>query len=467
MSLTPENQLKLIIESMSDGVYMTDGKGICIASNTAFKKITGIKEDVVGKHVTYLLNHNIISTAVTPETISTKNRIVKIIRYPSGCEALVTGNPVLDEKGNLLAVVCIVRDLTELNALKNELKSANKLAKHYIETLKNLNGPLRNVILDKFVVRDPKMERVLNLVRQVAVSDATVIIYGESGVGKGMIAELIHEQSPRAQTGKLVKLDCGAIPPNLLESELFGYERGSFTGAHPEGRIGIFELANKGTLFLDEVAEIPLSLQPKLLNVIQDRVISRIGGRRPIPIDIRIICATNRDLESMVSEGSFRSDLFFRLNVVPITVPPLRMRKEDILIITVSCLERFSQKYNRVVSISPEVIDCFLEYEWPGNVRELENIMERLVLLSENGLIKVQDLPEKITSHTSKRNGKSPPDYKDDLELKKAVAATEIKVIQRALFNNRTLSSAAKELGVDISTLLRKCRRYGIKRQIT
>ncbi len=465
MSINLESQLKAVIESISDGIYMTDSNGICIACNEAFKQITGINADIIGKHVRYLLEHNMISEAVSIEAISSRRRITKIIKYPSGCEALVTGNPVFNQNGELIAVVATVRDLTELNALKQELQQSKRLAAQYLQTLKNLNTP-SNVTLEKFIVRDAKMQRVFDLVQRVADSDATVMIYGESGVGKGLIAELLHEQSTRSKKGQFVKVDCGAIPSALLESELFGYERGAFTGARQEGKTGLFELANNGTLLLDEIGELPLSLQVKLLTVLQDRQFLRVGGIKSIPINVRVLCATHRNLEKMVAQGTFRSDLFYRLNVIPINIPPLRERKEDILVLAVSFLEKFCAKYHRSTTILPEVLDCFLEYTWPGNVRELENTLERLVVLNQDGTIKLEELPERIKIYfqpmISNYNNSTGQEL---IPLKTAVAAAEREFIKLALQKSKKLALAAEALDIDISTLLRKCRRYGINRK--
>ncbi|HWJ02620.1 MAG TPA: sigma 54-interacting transcriptional regulator [Verrucomicrobiae bacterium] len=466
MTINVESQLKAVIESIGDGIYVTDTHGVCITCNEAFKRITGIDSDIVGKPVTYLLQHQFISEAVTLETLSTRRRITKVIKYPSGCEALVTGNPVFDEAKSLIGVVATVRDLTELNALRDELKQSKRLAAQYLKTIKNLNAPGR-ASLDRFIVRDPKMQRVLEVVSRVAESDATVMIYGESGVGKGLIAELIHEQSSRSRKGKFIKVDCGAIPSALLESELFGYERGAFTGARHEGKTGLFELAHGGTLFLDEIGELPLTLQVKLLTVLQDRRILRVGGTNPISIDVRILCATHRNLEKMVTEGSFRSDLFYRLNVIPVMVLPLRERKEDILVLTLSFLEKFCSKYNRSTSIAPEVLDCFLEYPWPGNVRELENTLERLVVLNQDGSIKIEEVPERIKIHFQPLvNKQAPPINKEVITLKHAVATAETEAIRLALQQSKTLAQAAESLGIDVSTLLRKSRKHGINRQM-
>ena len=459
-----EIQLRAVINSITDGIYLTDSTGTCIAYNYAFKRITGIDIDVIGKNISYLIKNNLISEAVTLETINTQRHVSKIIKYPSGCEALVTGNPIFNENGELVAVVSTVRDITQLNTLKDELKKSKRLTEQYRAALKNIKSQ-SNAFFEKFVARDSKMQQIMILVRHVADSDATVMISGESGVGKGMISELIHNQSDRAQKGQFVKVDCGAIPPTLIESELFGYEKGAFTGALQTGKLGLFEIANHGTIFLDEIGELPLSLQVKLLSVIQDRCVSRVGGTKPIKIDVRILCATHRNLEEMVEEGTFRSDLYYRLNVIPVTIPPLRERKEDILVLTLSFLGRFTKKYGRSVTIAPEVLDRFLVYGWPGNVRELENIMERLVVLNQDGTIKNEDLPEKINLYLHTQQDKVRfIERQEVIPLKVATAATERKLILLALDKNKTLLSAARQLDVDISTLLRKCRKYGIRR---
>ncbi len=457
-----ETKLKAVIESITDGVYMSDANGTCIACNYAFKRLTGINIDLVGKHVSYLLDHNLISEAVTVETIATRRHVSKVIKYPSGCEALVTGNPVFDTNGRLISVVAIVKDLTELNALKDELKKSKGLAQQYMKTLKSFNAPL-NISSDGFIIRDAKMQRVLDLIQRVSDSDVTVMIYGESGVGKGMIADLIHTQSHRSSQ-PFIKVDCGAIPAALLESELFGYERGAFTGARQEGKLGLFELANHGTLFLDEIGEMPVSLQVKLLNVLQDRRILHVGGTKPFPIDVRILCATNRNLEQMVAEGSFRSDLYYRLNVVPLTILPLRERKEDILVLTVSFLDKACKKYNRRTKIAPEVMDCFLEYAWPGNVRELENTIERLVVLDQDGTITLDDLPEKMRSQLQNSAPRAAAPDRQIIPLKTAVAETERQLLELALQQRAPLAAVAEGLGIDLSTLLRKSKKYGIKR---
>ncbi|MCO1602271.1 sigma-54 interaction domain-containing protein [Desulfosporosinus nitroreducens] len=457
---------RAMISSISDGIYITDSQGDCVAHNEAFLHITGIPINILGRNVSTLIDDNLISDSATIEVIRSGQRTSKIIIYPSGCEALVTGNPVFDNDGKLINVVCEVRDLSELNTLKDELKRSKQLNKQYREILKNYGPAVSNELV---TVRDPKMQSMLDALPRIGDSDATVLINGESGVGKGLIASLIHEHSSRSTKGKFIKVDCSAIPSSLMESELFGYEGGAFTGAKREGKPGLLDQANHGTAFMDEIGELPLFLQVKLLSVLQDHKILRVGGTTPRLMDIRFVCATNRDLEKMVDEGTFRKDLYYRLNVIPVGIPPLRERKEDIFVLTLSFLDKFCKKYHRNLSFVPEAMDCLYEYSWPGNVRELENVVERLVVLSQTGLIEKADLPEKIrqasevvvlTVPSSENNRKVIP-------LKAAVAATERQWIERAFQQNKQLGPTAQALGIDISTLLRKCKRLGIRRTAT
>jgi len=470
MSQNLEMTFRAMMNSISDGIYITDSEGYCIAHNEAFLRITGIPINVVGKNVSSLLDENLISNSASIEVIRTGKRVSKVITYPSGCEALVTGNPAFDEEGNLVNVVCEVRDLSELNTLKDKLKHSQQLNRQYQEILINCN-PTESITTQKIQVRDPKMQSILDALPRIGGSDATVLIYGESGVGKGLIASLLHEHSSRSAKGNFVKVDCSAIPPTLMESELFGYEGGAFTGAKREGKPGLLEKANHGTAFLDEIGELPMFLQVKLLSVLQDHKILRVGGTTPLSMDIRFVCATNRDLEKMVEEGTFRKDLFYRLNVIPVTIPPLRERKEDIFGLTMFFLNKFCQKYHRSLSFTSEAMDSLFEYSWPGNVRQLENKIERLVVLSQTDLIGKADLPEKVRRASQAMVHIDPFRNNErkiiSLTLKAAVAVTERALIERALQQNNHLGSTAQVLGIDVSTLLRKCKKLGIRRTAT
>jgi len=368
---------------------------------------------------------------------------------------LVTANPVFDRNDRVAWVVCNLRDLDELYSLKREIECLSFSEKPVPEPEWEL---YRNE-LASVVSRSAAMRRVLSSALRVAQVDSTVLILGESGVGKDMIARLIHKVSKRRDR-PFVKISCGAIPEHLLESELFGYEGGAFTGAKREGKPGLFELAEDGTVFLDEVGELPLSLQVKLLNVLQDRTFMRVGGLKPIPAKARVIAATNKDLENLVKEGRFREDLFYRLHVIPIEIPPLRARRGDILPLIQHFLKSFNERYGFQRTLTPAALDFLMKYDWPGNVRELQNVIEFLVVMSQGEVIDVGDLPPKIVG--SVRGIVQKPKDSGRLSLREAVEEYERELITRALREHGTLREAAESLGIDLSTLTRKKQKYGL-----
>jgi sigma-54 specific flagellar transcriptional regulator A len=326
--------------------------------------------------------------------------------------------------------------------------------------------PAKNAQLQELVGSSPAIRRVYDLISKVARSDSTVLVLGESGTGKELVAKTIHANSKRA--GKpFIPVNCGAIPMELLESELFGHEKGAFTGAVAM-RIGRFELADGGTIFLDEIGEMPAILQVKLLRVLQERSFERIGGTKTVQADVRIIAATNKNLEDAVREGSFREDLFYRLNVIPITLPPLRERVEDVIPLAEFFMRRHAARFDRPpLALSPEVAEIFKAYAWPGNVRELENTLERLLVLSDGDVVSPYDLPEKMT-------GKKLPALPDVVEadinpfvegidLNAALEEYEKRLIQHALkLYNGVKSQAAKYLNINRTTLIEKMKRLGI-----
>jgi transcriptional regulator with PAS, ATPase and Fis domain len=297
----------------------------------------------------------------------------------------------------------------------------------------------------------------MEIVARVASFDVSVLITGESGVGKEVIANAIHQQSQRSK-GPLIKVNSGAIPETLLESELFGYDHGAFTGARKQGKPGMFELANEGTLFLDEIGDIPYSLQGKLLRALQDREIMRIGGVKPTPVDVRIVAATNKNLEEMVKKGTFRDDLYYRLNVVAIDIPPLRERKEDIPMFVLHFLEKMNKKHQHNKHISPEVIDALMLYSWPGNVRELENVVERMIIMTEGDEITMKHLPIQIKSHIA-------PEAMSvigDSSFKTTIEQTEKQLLKQALQNHKSTREIAKVMKINQSTVVRKLKKYNL-----
>ncbi|MBE0433915.1 sigma-54-dependent Fis family transcriptional regulator [candidate division WOR-3 bacterium] len=306
---------------------------------------------------------------------------------------------------------------------------------------------------DTFIAESPKMQGVLSLVSRIARSDSSVMLLGESGTGKDMVARLIHSAS-RRKGGRFIAISCAALPETLLESELFGYERGAFSGAEKR-KIGKFEMAHRGTIFLDEVGDIPVSTQVKLLRVLQDFSFERLGGNTPIELDVRLITATNQDLKKKIIEGTFREDLFYRLNVITITLPPLRERREDIKLLADHFVDKYSKKCGRVIKgISRGTLDKLVRYRWPGNVRELENVTERAVVLCRGDLIDSADLPlEDLPA----------PVHAADRSL----AGIEKEHIVRVLVETGwNLSTAAERLGIHRNTLRTKIRQYGIEKTV-
>jgi len=319
--------------------------------------------------------------------------------------------------------------------------------------------------LQNLIGHSDAMRRILDLIEKVADSDSTVLIYGESGTGKELVARAIHYRSDRMDK-PLVPINCAAIPSDLLESELFGYEKGAFTGAH-RTKIGRFEYANGGTLFLDEIGEMSPQLQVKLLRVLQEKSFERLGGVRPIQVDVRIIAATNRDLEKAIEEGKFREDLYYRLSVIPIHIPPLRERKEDIPLLVEHFLEKFNIEKGRSVSgVSPKAMEKLTEYSWPGNVRELENLIERLVVLKRTGTIEVEDLPEKIRFGPARDPLGAIVLPEEGIRLEETIHRLERELILQALRRTRGVKKEAAELlGMKRTTLIQKMKRNKIEFQ--
>ncbi|NMA13751.1 MAG: sigma 54-interacting transcriptional regulator, partial [Clostridia bacterium] len=298
LKISPE----AILESSYDGIWITDGKGYVVYTNEAWERITGIsREEVIGKATEELLEKKLFSDSVTLSVLDNKKRVTMMLyNYKTNKQTLTTGNPIFDKDGNIEYIVNNVRDITDLTTLKEKLEKKDQLIDLQNTELSHLRTKLS--LHNDLVFTSHEMNQIIDLAVRVASFDCTVLVQGESGVGKGIITKAIVKNSTR-KDGPFVKIDCGAIPANLLESELFGYEKGAFTGADSKGKKGMFELANKGTVFLDEIGELPLSLQVKLLHAIQEKEIKRVGGTNPIPLDIRIIAATNKNLEEMVSKG--------------------------------------------------------------------------------------------------------------------------------------------------------------------
>ncbi len=454
-----KRELDIIIDSSFDGILVTDGDGVTLRVNESFERITGNQAgEILGKSMIDLEKEGVVSESVTRLVLDKKERVtIAQQSKKSGRIHLTTGNPFFDDKGAIYRVICNIRDITELNELKQRIEEVQLLSNAYESELRSLR--LRVMGSDKMVVNSETMKNLMALVLRTAGFDSTVLITGESGTGKELIAEMIHNNSPRSE-GPYITVNCGAIPDGLLESELFGYDYGAFTGARKEGKAGYFQMANGGTIFLDEIGDLPLSLQVKLLRVLQSKEIVRVGGNRALHVDVRVIAGTNRDLNDLVNKKEFREDLFYRLNVVPIHVPPLRERKEEIPALVNHFNDLFNDKYHQSKKISAEVLNDLMAYDWPGNVRELENLIERLMVTTTKEIIGREDLPVLIAVNSLEQ---ARVYISGIIPLAEAISSLEKQILEKAFKKNLTTRQIAEKLGVDHSTVVRKAAKYGIK----
>lgn len=359
----------------------------------------------------------------------------------------------------MLGAASIFRDTTEFNQLSMELERASQMAAEY-----NRQIEAQTLLKQSNIIGEcrPFLSSVVKATA-VAATDATVLLRGESGTGKEVFARLIHQNSARKDK-PFIAVNCAAIPESLIESELFGYEEGSFTGARRGGQLGKFQLAEGGTLFLDEIGDMPYPMQAKLLRVLQEGEIEKVGRQRSIKVDVRLVAGTNRPLEQMLEEGQFRQDLFYRLNVVPIVIPPLRERGRDVVLLAAHYLDRYNKKYHKSVRLTEEGYRLLLRYSWPGNIRELQNILESCVVLCSRECILPEDLPSSIRQQERRRVLEAEvSDAALPARLEEAVAQCEERVIRAALKscqNNR--QAAAERLGVSRRTFYRKVQQYQI-----
>lgn len=449
--------LKTIFESSYDVIYVSDGEGVTLRVSSACEEIWGKKpEELVGRSVLDLEKEGIYRPSVTRLVLESREKVRVIQKTKTGRTLLVVGTPVKDKNGKIVRVINASRDITEIGKLREEVQTMKEMMERYKQEISRLR--LHESSSSKLIYRSVAMEKVMNQAQKISGFDTTVLITGESGVGKDVVASLIHEWSDRSGQ-PFVKINCGAIPESLLESELFGYEPGAFTGAQKGGKTGLFELAHLGTLFLDEVAELPLTLQVKLLRVLQEKEIRRIGGLRSIQVDVRLIAATNRNLEKLVEQGAFREDLYYRLNVFPIWIPPLRKRVEDIPLLVHHFAVKFNERYGLNKSFSVEAIAELQKKPWKGNVRELQNLVERLIISSDEPVIRVKDV-----NHFAAGKEPSPIEIKihREVPLKEAVGAAEKAILEFAKKKYGTTSGMAKALEVDQSTVSRKLRKYSL-----
>jgi len=446
-------ELEAVIDSSYDAIWVTDGDGLILKLNKAGERISGRPAAAfVGRNMREFVDKGYIDQSAALLVMEKRERVTinQTVQTANGeVVLLVTGNPIFDDEGRLFRIVTNTRDISELVRLRDQLLKEQQQSLKYMTELVQLRT-LQGKDLD-LIFRSVAMQRIVELSSRIADVDSTILITGESGTGKEMIARLIHRLG-RGDKKPFITINCGAIPDQLLESELFGYEGGAFTGAKKEGKPGMFELAHLGTLFLDEVGELPLGLQVKLLRALQQKEIVRVGGTRSIPVDVRIITATNKDLTQMLKEKTFREDLYYRLMVVPIHTPPLRDRREDIPPLVYHFIDEFNRHFGFRKTVSPEVMDRLVGHDWPGNVRELKNVVERMMVISHGNEVTMKDLPDFV--HQKR------PLPKSGARLKDAVIEVETFLLSETYKTHGSWKKVAEILGVDYTTVYRKVARY-------
>lgn len=447
-----------ILDMTEDGFVVTDVDGIILEMNKAYCDFLGtIKEEAIGEHI-----GKFIKNTKMPEIAATGKKEVDVIHEFANKEKiqgddflLVTRAPV-KRNGKVIAAVAQVKFRFRTIELAEKLRAQDQELKYYKDELRRLGEDKFSD--DKVVGNSEEFERTKRLAEKASRNNLPVLVTGETGTGKEVFANYIHYSSKRKDK-PLISINCAAIPEELLESELFGYEEGAFTGAKKGGKKGKFQLANGGTIFLDEIGDMPMHMQVKLLRVLQENEVERIGGYKPIPIDVRVISATNQDLKKLVEEKKFREDLYYRLNVINVHIPPLRQRPEDIELFIEKFLDELNRKHKTDTSISPKAMELLVKHTWPGNVRELKNVVESAYALVDNEMIGIKQLPSDIITSGKRLSGNLKG---NDLDIIINQFEKEI-ILDYLVKNDYNISKTAKELGIHRTTLYNKFKKLNIE----
>jgi PAS domain S-box-containing protein len=454
-----ESYFDEIMNVLSDGIYISDSSGMTLKVNSMYEKLTGLKrEEMEGILVTDLINQGKYDVILNPEIVKTGEPKTAVQTTKLGRKVILNGYPVFDKEGRVALVVTFVRDVTVLSQLKVQIDSQQELINKLHLGVQHLSKKISPLI-----VHCGKMLALLKMLDNIANTDATVLLLGETGVGKDLLARRIHENSQR-RDGSFFKVDCTTIPENLIESELFGYEPGAFSGAGTRGKPGLVEMAANGTLFLDEIGELPYSMQGKLLRVLQDQEIMRVGSTRAKKVDVRIIAATNRNLEEAVRLGTFRVDLFYRLRVAVIDVPPLRERREDIPYLVRYFLDKYNNKYKKKIVFSTGIEEIFQNYKWPGNVREMEHLVQSLVVTIDKEILEEADLPQNMLAQEDQNSIILRPWAVNpgNRSLDEIMNEIEKVLLHKAIEVHGAISEVAKIFKVDRTTIYRKLKKHSL-----
>ncbi len=448
--------LDAMVEGAREGLCVLSADRIMLRSNQTAAELLGFDPArAVGRPVHELGVQQNFDWSITAEVAAGRVAVSGVQNLQGGSKLLISAVPRMSADGQLAFIVVTLREITGIGQVMNRLRDAVEQAEQVRPTL--ALARTREPQLDDVVAQSPALAALRERAVQYAAVDSTVLLLAETGAGKGLFARLIHQASERSG-GPFLEVNCGAIPEGLMEAELFGYAKGAFTGADAKGKIGLVELAHKGTLLLNEIGDLPLGLQVKLLRFLEDGEVWGVGAVKAKRPDVRIVAATNRDLRGMIAAGTFRGDLFYRLDVLRLEIPPLREHAEDIPRLVELTLSRLERKVKRTRRITPAALHALSGYPFPGNVRELINLVERLMVTSANETIDVADLPQSVRQLMGETNEAGP---QSSPTLRKALQKVESQLLRDALTRYKTQALAARYLGVTQSTVARKAKRYG------
>ena len=447
--------IEQLCDTFRDAICVTDREGIVTLVNKRHAELTGIaREKMMGSRLQDMVQNGIFDVVLNPRIVETGQKVSSVQNLYNGRTLLLDGHPVKDATGKVAYVVTVIRDITALTELREEITAQREL----LETFQNLSSEGASGNQYPRVVQSPVMQRLYAEASAIAETDATVLLLGETGVGKDVVARHIHRNSLRADA-PFIKVDCGSIPENLIETELFGYVPGSFSGASKHGKAGLVEAASSGTLFLDEIGELPMTMQSRLLRVLQDWEVLRVGATVPKKVDVRVVAATNKELEREVTKGMFRSDLYYRLKVAVLNIPPLRSRRVDILPLAQSFLTFYGKKYRKAVNLSEEAKQVLQNHTWPGNVRELENLVQGLVVTCKHGLVGVRDLAGiRPLPACEPSEGQYALPSIEGRSLKSIMKEVETAVIEKGMQRYGSISELSRQFQMDRSTIFRKVK---------
>ncbi|MBZ5752526.1 sigma-54 interaction domain-containing protein [Metabacillus rhizolycopersici] len=440
--------LDQILRHSFDEIFIADAKGNILYTRQITESLFGIPhEKIIHQNVFHLEKQGVFSPSVTVNVLKNKTEETLIQETRNKRKLIISGYPIFDERNTMIGAISFSRDITEFEYLKKENEQVAKVIQQYREEI----AELKTKATQPFFFKNSKMEKVLDVLSKVASLGITVLLEGESGVGKSRFAHMIHHLSSR-RNEPFIEINCGAIAESLIESELFGYEDGAFTGARKGGKKGYFESAGGGTLFLDEIGELPMNLQVKLLSVLQNHSFMRVGGSKRIEMKCRIVCATNQNLEEMIQKKTFREDLYYRINVVNLTIPPLRERREEMIPLIYEITEEFNTKYGMDKHFSPEMIAWLSRQDWPGNVRELRNFIEKAVVTTEAKEIDLEIVEDTTNGEPSKKA--------QDMTLNEYLESVEKEFFIQMYKKYPSSVKLSKKLGISQSTANRKIRKY-------